>query len=335
MTNDPLLRVDGLSVSLCTRGGVMQAVDNLSLALAAGETLAIVGESGCGKSLTALALMRLLPTPPARIVAGRIDLGGVDLATLPEARIRKVRGREIGMIFQDPLGALDPVMSIGRQLTEAICAHMPISRRDAETRAVELLDRVSVPDARRRLDEYPHMLSGGMRQRVMIAMAIACSPKVLIADEPTTALDVTVQAQVIELLKELQQSLGTALILITHDLGVVAEIADRVLVMYAGRPVEQGPAADLFESPQHPYTRGLLRSTLGLGRRHGDFLPEIGGTVPSLAELPQGCAFSNRCSEVRDICLTSSPPLRSLSPGRSAACFVAEEDARRVATQRS
>ncbi|KPG01966.1 peptide ABC transporter ATP-binding protein [Rhodopseudomonas sp. AAP120] len=335
MTNDPLLRVDGLSVSLFTRAGVMQAVDNLSFDLRAGETLAIVGESGCGKSLTALALMRLLPTPPARIVAGRIDLGGLDLATLPEARMRKVRGREIGMIFQDPLGALDPVMSIGRQLTEAICAHTPLSRRDAETRAVELLDRVSVPDARRRLDEYPHMLSGGMRQRVMIAMAIACSPKVLIADEPTTALDVTVQAQVIELLKELQQSLGTALILITHDLGVVAEIADRVLVMYAGRPVEQGPAADLFEDPQHPYTRGLLSSTLGLGRRHGDFLPEIGGTVPSLAELPPGCAFSNRCSEVRDICLTSPPPLRSLSPSRSAACFVAEEDARRVATQRS
>ncbi|HEX9469401.1 MAG TPA: ABC transporter ATP-binding protein [Bradyrhizobium sp.] len=327
----PILALDQLQVSLFTRGGVLPAVDGLSLTVAPGETLAIVGESGCGKSLAALAVMRLLPEPPAKIVGGAVRFMGRDLAALSEREMQRVRGREISMIFQDPMTSLNPVTTAGAQLVEAIRRHTDVSHREAVNRAVELLRRVRIPDAERRLADYPHQMSGGMSQRVMIAMAIACGPKLLIADEPTTALDVTIQAQILELMKELQATSQMGLIIITHDLGVVAETADRVVVMYAGRKVEEAPVEALFERSLHPYTRGLLGATPSALRRRRGRLAEIAGSVPGLAELPVGCAFQNRCPEMFDRCRAERPILRPLLPHRSAACFAAEKELSRDA----
>jgi oligopeptide/dipeptide ABC transporter ATP-binding protein len=325
----PILEIDRLQVSLFTRAGVLPAVDGLSLAVDAGETVAIVGESGCGKSLSALAVMRLLPEPPARIIGGAVRLAGRDLVPISEREMRRVRGKEISMIFQDPMTSLNPVVPIGEQLAEAIRQHNPMPYRDALTRAVALLQRVRIPDAERRLNDYPHQLSGGMGQRVMIAMAIACEPKVLIADEPTTALDVTIQAQILQLMKELQAASGMALIIITHDLGVVAETADRVVVMYAGRKVEEAPVAKLFRSPRHPYTQGLLGAVPKLGSSlSGETtrLAEIPGLVPSLKNRIVGCVFASRCPLAADLCRQVAPPLELKAPGHIAACHFAQRE---------
>ncbi|MDQ2151480.1 ABC transporter ATP-binding protein [Alcaligenaceae bacterium C4P045] len=320
----PVLAVDGLTVELNTRRGRLLAIDDVSFSVDAGETLAIVGESGCGKSLTALALMGLLPTPPARIAAGQVRLAGRDLLGLSERAMQAVRGRQVSMIFQDPMSSLNPVMTVGDQLIESLRRHAGLPWRAARRRALELLEQVNMPDAERRMDEYPHRLSGGMCQRVMIAMAISCEPQVLIADEPTTALDVTIQAQILDLLRGLQQRTGLALILITHDLGVVAEVADRVAVMYAGRKVEEASVATLFSDPQHPYTQGLLRatpSTVGADGR----LADIPGMVPQLADLPHGCAFADRCAAVQSRCRAARPPLTVLDDRGEVACVVAHD----------
>lgn len=324
-----LLELRDLGVSLFTRGGVLKAVDGLSLTVQRGETIALVGESGCGKSLTALAIMQLLPDPPGRIVGGEILLSGRDLAQLEDRDMMDVRGKEISMIFQDPMTSLNPVVSVGDQLIEAIRRHTRLSRQQAMDRALDLLRQVGIPDPERRLADYPHQLSGGMSQRVMIAMAIACEPKMLIADEPTTALDVTIQAQILELLKELQAATGMGLIIITHDLGVVAEMADRVVVMYAGRKVEEAHVEALFEKPLHPYTKGLIGATASAVRRRGERLAEIAGTVPSLSELPAGCAFANRCPQAFDRCRRDRPDLFAPRPHRLAACFAVEMEAGR------
>jgi peptide/nickel transport system ATP-binding protein len=321
------LEVRGLSTTLFTRRGTMKAVDGISLAVGAGETVALVGESGCGKSLTALSIMRLLPDPPARIVGGEVFLNGRDLVALPEEAMLDIRGREIGMIFQDPMSSLNPVATVEKQIAEVLSAHTDLDRRQARARVLELLEQVGMPDAGRRLDAYPHQLSGGMCQRVMIAMAIACSPSVLIADEPTTALDVTVQAQVLALLKRLQAEAGMAMIFITHDLGVVAEIADRVVVMYAGRKVEEAVVDDLFEAPLHPYTAGLIGATPVPGAARAERLADIPGMVPPLDQLPAGCAFAPRCPRVMERCWKEQPVLTEPRPGRRVACFAAEKDA--------
>src|SRR5499426_493741 len=289
------LEVQDLSTTLFTRRGEMKAVDGLSLAVAAGETVALVGESGCGKSLSALSIMRLLPDPPARIVGGAVKLNGRDIVPVSEETMLDIRGKEIGMIFQDPMSSLNPVATIETQITEVLTTHSELRAKAARARTLELLELVGMPDATRRLEAYPHQLSGGMCQRVMIAIAIACSPSVLIADEPTTALDVTVQAQVLALLKRLQADRGMAMIFITHDLGVVAETADRVVVMYAGRKVEEATVDELFENPLHPYTAGLIGSTPIPGAERAARLADIPGMVPPLNELPQGCAFADRC----------------------------------------
>ncbi len=318
------LEVRDLRTTLFTRRGDMKAVDGLSLTVGAGETVALVGESGCGKSLSALSIMRLLPDPPARIIGGEVRLNGRDIVALSEDDMLDVRGKEIGMIFQDPMSSLNPVATIEKQIVEVLTAHADLSRRAARARALELLELVGMPDAARRLDAYPHQLSGGMCQRVVIAMAIACSPSVLIADEPTTALDVTVQAQVLALLKKLQTDAGMAMIFITHDLGVVAETADRVVVMYAGRKVEEASVDDLFEAPLHPYTVGLIGATPTPGAERAERLADIPGMVPPLNALPQGCAFAPRCKRVMERCLGERPTLREAAPGRLVACFAVE-----------
>jgi len=317
----PALDVRGLEVSLFTRSGALAAVDGVSLTVAADETVALVGESGCGKSLTALALMRLLPDPPARVIGGVALLDGVDLLRLDEHAMRRVRSKRISMIFQDPASSLNPVVSVGRQLVEVIQEHADIGRRAAVDRALELLDLVRIADARSRFDEYPHRLSGGMCQRVMIAIAVACGPRVLIADEPTTALDVTVQAEVLALLERLQDEIGMAMLFITHDLAVVARVAERVAVMYAGRKVEEASVEALFAAPLHPYTRGLLAATPIAGVGRATRLAEIPGIVPSLGELPAGCAFAPRCKLAGERCLVERPVLSEAAPGRLVACF--------------
>ena len=322
------LEITGLRTTLFTRNGEMKAVDGLSLAVGQGETVALVGESGCGKSLSALSVMRLLPNPPARIVGGEVKLNGRDLVVLPEEAMLDIRGKEIGMIFQDPMSSLNPVATVEKQIVEVLRAHTDLSPAAARDRARELLELVGMPDAGRRLNAYPHQLSGGMCQRVMIAMAIACSPSVLIADEPTTALDVTVHAQVLALLKKLQADAGMAMVFITHDLGVVAETADRVVVMYAGRKVEEAPVDDLFENPLHPYTAGLIGATPTPGAERAARLADIPGMVPALNELPQGCAFAPRCKRAMPECTQAVPELKELAPGRLVACFAAEQDAR-------
>jgi peptide/nickel transport system ATP-binding protein len=322
-----LLEVRDLRTQFAMPQGPVTVVDGISFDLAAGETLAVVGESGCGKSVTALSLLRILPEPQGR-VAGTVRLDGRDLLALSEDAMRDVRGDEIAMIFQEPMTSLNPVRTIGDQIIEALRAHRPLSRREARDQTIELLTRVRIPDARRRLGEYPHRLSGGMRQRVMITMALACRPKLLIADEPTTALDVTIQAQILSLLRRLQDELGMAIMLISHNLGVVAGMASRVVVMYAGRIVEEAPVGDLFARPLHPYTEGLLGATPHLDtadRPHR--LADIPGIVPPLDALPPGCAFAPRCPKVMDICRAERPALLPAGTGRRVACFAAQTEA--------
>jgi peptide/nickel transport system ATP-binding protein len=319
------LEVRDLSTTLFTRRGTMTAVDRLSFEVASAETVALVGESGCGKSLSALSIMRLLPDPPARITGGQVRLNGRDIVPATEETMLDIRGKEIGMIFQDPMSSLNPVATVEKQIAEVLMTHNALARSEARRRALDLLELVGMPDAARRLDAYPHQLSGGMCQRVMIAMAIACRPSVLIADEPTTALDVTVQAQVLALLRRLQADGGMAMIFITHDLGVVAEIADRVVVMYAGRKVEEGPVDDLFETPLHPYTAGLIAATPVPGGERAARLADIPGMVPPLNALPPGCAFAARCPRAMERCRRERPQLTQPAPGRRVACFAAEQ----------
>jgi peptide/nickel transport system ATP-binding protein len=327
----PLLAVEDLRTYFFTRQGLVRAVDGVSFALRPGETLAIVGESGCGKSITALSLMRLIPEPPGQIVSGSVHLAGVDLVKLDEAAMREIRGNEISMIFQEPMTSLNPVMTIGRQIAEVIMLHQKLSRSAALAKAVEMLRLVKIPEPEQRVKEYPHQLSGGMRQRAMIAMALACNPKVLIADEPTTALDVTIQAQILDIILELQNKLGTAVILITHDLGVVAETAQRVIVMYAGRKVEEAPVEELFAAPLHPYTRGLMASIPRLGLMRGEAgatgerLQEIPGMVPALNNLPDGCVFAPRCPYAIDLCRQEYPAYEEKRPSHWAACWRSHE----------
>jgi peptide/nickel transport system ATP-binding protein len=322
--SEPLLEVADLRTWFFTRDGIVRAVDGVSFHVTPGETLAIVGESGCGKSVTALSVLRLIPSPPGRIVSGKIRFAGRDLLDLSEAHMREVRGNEISMIFQEPMTSLNPVLTIGRQIAETLTLHQGLSRAKALARAVDMLRVVHIPEAERRIAEYPHQLSGGMRQRVMIAMALACNPKLLIADEPTTALDVTIQAQILDLMRELKQKIDAAIVLITHDLGVVAEMAQRVVVMYAGKKAEEAPVGPLFRRPLHPYTKGLLNSVPRLGATlAGDRAPlaEIPGTVPSLKETIPGCPFEARCTFATDLCRREMPQFEEKEPGHFAACF--------------
>jgi len=320
-----LLEVADLRTWFFTRDGVVRAVDGVSFNVAAGETLAIVGESGCGKSVTALSVLRLIPSPPGRIVSGAIGFAGRDLLGLSEAQMRDVRGNEISMIFQEPMTSLNPVLTIGRQIAETLTLHQGLSRSRALAKAIDMLRLVHIPEAERRIAEYPHQLSGGMRQRVMIAMALSCNPKLLIADEPTTALDVTIQAQILDLMRELKQKIEAAIVLITHDLGVVAEMAQRVVVMYAGKKAEEAPVGALFRRPLHPYTKGLLHSVPRLGATLGGQqvlrLAEIPGTVPSLKEPIAGCPFEARCTFATDQCRREMPQFEEKEPGHYAACF--------------
>ncbi len=321
-----ILEVEGLQTYFFTRQGLVKAVDRVSFTLNKSETLAIVGESGCGKSITALSLLRLIPDPPGRIVGGSIKLLGVDLIGLSEDQMRKVRGNDISMIFQEPMTSLNPVMTIGNQIAEVLLLHQGMTKAQAHAKAVDMLRLVKIPEPEQRVKEYPHQLSGGMRQRAMIAIALACNPKVLIADEPTTALDVTIQAQILELIVELQQRLGTAVILITHDLGVVAETAQRVIVMYAGRKVEEASVGDLFAKPLHPYTRGLMNSIPRLDLIRGaetanTRLQEIPGIVPALTALPKGCVFAPRCPLAEDRCRAEYPDYKQDAPGHWVACW--------------
>ncbi|MGW5043685.1 ABC transporter ATP-binding protein [Streptomyces griseoluteus] len=314
-----LLEVRDLHVEFRTRDGVAKAVNGVSYGVGAGETLAVLGESGSGKSVTAQAVMGILDTPPARITGGRILFRGRDLLGLKEEERRRLRGAGMAMIFQDALSALNPVLSVGDQLGEMFTVHRGMSRKDARKRAVELMDRVRIPGAAQRVRDYPHQFSGGMRQRIMIAMAIALEPALVIADEPTTALDVTVQAQVMDLLAELRRESDMGLVLITHDLGVVADVADRIAVMYAGRIVESAPVHDIYKAPAHPYTRGLLDSIPRLDHK-GRELYAIRGLPPSLTHIPSGCAFHPRCPMARDVCRTDEPPLYPAGPDRVSAC---------------
>jgi peptide/nickel transport system ATP-binding protein len=326
---EPILDIADLKTWFFTRDGVVRAVDGVSFHVIPGETLAIVGESGCGKSVTALSILRLIATPPGRIVSGSIRFAGRDLLGLTEAEMRQVRGNEISMIFQEPMTSLNPVLTIGHQIAETLILHQGTRRRAALARAVDMLRIVHIPEAERRVGEYPHQLSGGMRQRVMIAMALACNPKLLIADEPTTALDVTIQAQILDLMRELKQRIDAAIVLITHDLGVVAEMAQRVVVMYAGRKAEEATVGALFRRPLHPYTKGLLNSMPRLGASlaaaPAPRLAEIAGTVPSLREAIVGCPFTARCNFATDICHRAMPGFEEKEPGHFAACFHADQ----------
>jgi peptide/nickel transport system ATP-binding protein len=323
-----VLDVGGLQTVFFTNSGLFRAVDDVSFHVRRGETLAIVGESGCGKSVTALSIMRLVPNPPGKIVGGSIMLEGTDLLGLDEDKMRDVRGNRISMIFQEPMTSLNPVMRIGDQITEAVRLHRPMRQKEAWDQAVEMLRKVRIPEPERRALEYPHQLSGGMRQRAMIAMALACRPVLLIADEPTTALDVTIQAQILALVLELQKELGMGLILITHDLGVVAQTAQRVIVMYAGKKVEEADVETLFANPKHPYTSGLMASipaVPSLGGNADARLVEIPGVVPSLTRLPKGCAFAPRCQFAIARCREEYPPLENFGAGHLAACWRAAE----------
>jgi oligopeptide/dipeptide ABC transporter ATP-binding protein len=327
---DTVLEVEDLRTQFFTPAGVVRAVDGVSCTVGSGETLGVVGESGCGKSVTALSILRLVADPPGRIVGGAVRFAGTNLLDLTESEMEGIRGNDISMIFQEPMTSLNPLMTVGRQIAEAIALHRGLSRRAAMDGAVEMLRRVHIPEPERRAHAYPHQLSGGMRQRVMIAMAVSCNPKLLIADEPTTALDVTIQAQILDLMRELQETLGTAIVLITHDMGVVAENADRVAVMYAGRKVEEASAEDLFECPGHPYTKGLLGSIPNVevaahSRTRRARLNEIKGMVPSLANLPKGCTYAPRCGLASDECRASYPPLLQYRPGHWVACWHAEK----------
>jgi oligopeptide transport system ATP-binding protein len=317
----PLLSVRNLSTEFRTERGTVKAVDDVSFDLAAGETLAIVGESGSGKSVTAMSMLRLIPTPPGRISSGEVVFNGVDLLKLDDRDIRDIRGNRIAMIFQEPMSSLNPSLTVGLQIAEPINIHRKTPWAAAMAKAVELLAKVRISDGKSRLSSYPHQYSGGMRQRVMIAMALACQPQLIIADEPTTALDVTVQAQILALLKELTREANSAMILITHDLGVVARYADRVVVMYGGRIVETAPARGLYKHPRHPYTRGLMASVPRLDGDTERPLVPIDGQPPDLAALPPGCAFAPRCRYAQDVCRAERPPLVESKPGHWSACF--------------
>jgi peptide/nickel transport system ATP-binding protein len=324
-----LLEVENLQTHFRTPDGVNRAVDGVSFHVAEGETLAIVGESGCGKSVTANSILRLIPEPPGRI-AGVIRFQGTDLLKLSDRAMRAIRGNDISMIFQEPMTSLNPVLNVSRQLGETLRLHQGLDKRAAEARAVEMLALVGIPEPRRRVREYPHQMSGGMRQRVMIAMALACNPKLLIADEPTTALDVTIQAQILELMADLKRKVGAAIVLITHDLGVVAEVAERVMVMYAGRKVEEASVKQLFRSPRHPYTQGLLGAVPKLGSSltgTDTKLAEIPGQVPSLKERILGCVFASRCTLATEMCRQLAPALEAKAPGHVAACHYAAREA--------
>ena len=324
-----VLEIENLQTHFFTPAGVVKAVDGVSYSVRSGETLGVVGESGCGKSVTALSVLRLVADPPGRIVGGAIRFEGRNLLDLQQQQMEEIRGNEISMIFQEPMTSLNPLYTVGRQISEAIALHQGLPRGKAMDKAVDMLRRVSIPEPEQRAHNYPHQMSGGMRQRVMIAMALSCNPKVLIADEPTTALDVTIQAQILELLRELQRAYGMAVVLITHDMGVVAENADRVIVMYAGKKVEEAQVDDLFERPAHPYTRGLLGSIPHLDEAGKAGAPrvrlnEIKGMVPSLVQLPLGCTFAPRCGHATDRCRASAPPLEQHWPGHWVACWHAD-----------
>ena len=316
-----LLEIDNLQTQFFTSAGVVRAVDGISYDVEEGETVAIVGESGCGKSVSALSILRLIPDPPGRIVGGNIRFAGRDLLAMSDDEIRKVRGRDIAMVFQEPMTSLNPVLSIGLQLTETLIAHLNVSQQQANERALEMLNLVGISEPERRLKQYPHHLSGGMRQRVMIAMALACEPKLIIADEPTTALDVTIQAQILELMKDLTKRLGVALIIITHNLGVVARYADRVNVMYAGKIIERGDARQVYYHPSHPYTLGLLHSVPRIDQPRKAKLDPIHGQPPDLTKLDDGCAFRPRCRYAVDRCASAIPPLETVENGHVTACW--------------
>jgi oligopeptide/dipeptide ABC transporter ATP-binding protein len=320
MQKTALLEVRGLQTHFASEQGVVRAVDGVDLTLERGKTLGIVGESGCGKSVTALSIMGLVPQPPGRIAAGEILFEGEDLLRAPPQRLRDLRGDKLAMIFQEPMTSLNPAFPVGEQIAETLLRHKRISKQESKDQAVEMLRRVRMPSPESRANDYPHQLSGGMRQRVMIAMALACNPRLLIADEPTTALDVTIQAQILELMRALREELGTSIILITHDLGVIAELADEVLVMYAGKVVERCSVARLFSSPQHPYTIGLLGSIPRLDRE-AERLNAIEGMVPDAAALPKGCRFHPRCPFAVDRCRQEEPPLLELAPSHFSACW--------------
>jgi oligopeptide/dipeptide ABC transporter ATP-binding protein len=325
-----VLQIEDLQTHFFTPVGTVRAVDGVSYELKSGETLGVVGESGCGKSVTALSILRLVANPPGRIVGGKVRFEGRNLLEVSEAEMERIRGNDISMIFQEPMTSLNPLYTVGNQIAEAIALHQGVPRREAWDRAVDMLKRVYIPEPEKRAHAYPHQLSGGMRQRVMIAMALSCNPKVLIADEPTTALDVTIQAQILDLMRELQETTGTAIVLITHDMGVVAENADRVVVMYAGRKVEEADAAQLFDNPGHPYTKGLLGSIphLDAAAKSGSRRPrlnEIKGMVPSLFDLPEGCSFAPRCGFATDQCRTKTPPLEEQRPRHLIACWHADK----------
>ncbi|MFD3514339.1 ABC transporter ATP-binding protein [Streptomyces sp. NPDC058657] len=319
-----LLEVRDLHVEFKTRDGVAKAVNGVNYSVDEGETLAVLGESGSGKSVTAQAVMGILDMPPGRIPKGEIFFEGQDVLKLKEDRRRKIRGAGMAMIFQDALSSLNPVLSVGEQLGEMFVVHRGMSKKDSRAKAVELMDRVRIPAAKERVGQYPHQFSGGMRQRIMIAMALALEPRLIIADEPTTALDVTVQAQVMDLLAELQRELHMGLILITHDLGVVADVADKIAVMYAGRIVETSPVHEIYKNPAHPYTKGLLESIPRLDQK-GQELYAIKGLPPNLLRIPPGCAFNPRCPRARDVCRTDVPPLYDVAPGRQSACHFWKE----------
>ena len=319
-----LLEVRDLQTHFFTQGGVVKAVDGVSYDLEAGETLGLVGESGCGKSVSALSIMRLIPDPPGKTVGGEVIFDGQDLLKLPDDQMRRVRGKQISMVFQEPMTSLNPVLSIERQLTESLELHLGMSKAEARREAVRRLEQVGIPDPERRIKQFPHQFSGGMLQRVMIAMALSCNPRLIIADEPTTALDVTIQAQILELMKNLSREYGVSLIIITHNLGVVARYADRVNIMYAGRIIERGTARDIYRYPSHPYTLGLLNSVPRLDLPRKAKLDPVEGQPPDLMNLPAGCAFRERCRFAIERCAEEIPPLQAVSDGHFSACFAAE-----------
>ncbi len=317
----PLLEVSGLMVGFESGGRIARAVDGVSFRVERGRTLGIVGESGCGKSVTAFSIMRLLPQPHGRILGGQIRFEGQDLVQASEAELHRVRGGRIGMVFQEPLSALNPVQTVGQQVVETLLLHREMTKEAAWREAVALLDKVGIPSPEVRIKEYPHQLSGGMRQRVVIAIALSCNPSLLIADEPTTALDVTIQAQILDLILSLQRDLGMAIMLITHDLGVIAQVCDEAVVMYAGQVAERGPVEDLFHRPAHPYTRGLLASIPRLTTPRKSRLPTIEGSVPGLNDMPPGCRYQNRCPYAQPRCAAAPPPLETVGPGHEVACI--------------
>lgn len=326
----PILEVKNLNVSFHVRAGEVKAVRGVNFHVDKGEAVAIVGESGCGKSVTAQTIMRLLPTPPSFVKEGSIIFNGEDLLKKTEKEMESIRGKNIGMIFQDPMTSLNPTITIGKQITEGLIKHQNVSKKDAYARAIEMLNLVGIPNPDARFSQYPHEFSGGMRQRAMIAIALACNPALLIADEPTTALDVTIQAQILDVMKDLQKRLGISIILITHDLGVVADMCDRVVVMYAGKVVETGTKWEIFQNPQHPYTRGLLRSMPRLDQKKDEPLIPIFGTPPDLIKPPAGCAFCARCDDAMRICETQEPDITQLSDSHASRCWLLHPMAKEV-----